>query len=127
MRKWTAASLLMVVLMLLSAPVAFALPGRTAESLVPACCRKVGKHHCSMQTQASPGAGSTWSALPQHCPLYPGQAPQVVVDAKFFVPAAGAAFFAAMWSHPAIQAQTEARYRIAFDRSRLKRGPPVQI
>lgn len=128
MRKWTAASLLMVVLMLMSAPIAFALPGREAQSRVPMCCRKGGRHHCSaMQTESSSTAGPTWSALPQHCPLYPGQAPLVVVDAKLFVPAPRAALFAAIWSHPAIQAQTEALYRISFDRSRLKRGPPVLI
>jgi hypothetical protein len=36
-------------------------------------------------------------------------------------------FFGCILSHPTIHAQTEARYRISFSRSRQKRGPPSSV
>jgi hypothetical protein len=35
--------------------------------------------------------------------------------------------FAAIVSHPAAHAQTEARYRISFSRAWQKRGPPALL
>ena len=42
-----------------------------------------------------------------------------------YTPPASGLFYAGILSHPVIAAQTEAHYRVAYDRSRLKRGPPV--
>ncbi len=44
------------------------------ESRLPACCRRLGAHHCAMAMQmAALGAGSgpAFSAS-SHCPMYPG-------------------------------------------------------
>jgi hypothetical protein len=124
MRQLTAASVLLVVLSLWGAPFVAAFTGRTQDDHLSACCRRDGKHHC-MQTMLEPGSGSAVVAPPQHCPLYPKSLPPGPTRLNVFVPAPGAMFFAAVQSHPAFAAQTEARYRIAFDRSRLKRGPPA--
>jgi len=37
------------------------------------------------------------------------------------------AIFAEIVSHPALAAQTESKWRIARDRSRQKRGPPLYL
>jgi len=119
--------MLLLVLSLLSAPIAFGFTTGTPESRLPACCRKGGKHHCMEQMGGVQGSGPAFTAAPHHCPLYPGCVTPGFTDAKLFVPAPGAAFFAAIVSHPTLQAQTEARYRIASERSRLKRGPPALL
>ena len=38
--------------------------------------------------------------------------------------AAGLRWYAGLIAHPAVQAQTESRWRVARERSRGKRGPP---
>jgi hypothetical protein len=77
-----------------------------------------------MQMRTQRG-GVTVAAPSQHCPLYPKNVVPHLSRLNFFVPQPGALAFAALQSHAAVLAQTEARYRIAFDRSRLKRGPPA--
>jgi len=78
-----------------------------------------------MQMMMDSGSGLRFAAPPQHCPLYPKSVLAGPTRLSLFVPAQSAAFFsAAVQAHPSSAAQTEARYRIAFDRSRLKRGPP---
>jgi len=116
---------LLVVLSLWGAPVLSALTSRSAEDRLPACCRRGGKHHCAMQMMMDSGSGPAFAAPPQHCPFYPKGVLPGPTRLSLFVPAQVAAFFfAAVQSHPAFAAQTETLYRIAFDRSRLKRGPP---
>lgn len=127
MRQWTAASVLLVVLSLWGTPVVSAFTSRLPEDNLPVCCRRGGKHHCMMQRMMEPGSGPVFVAPPQHCPLYPKSVVPGPPRLNLFVPAPCAMFFAAVQSHPAFAAQTEARYRIAFDRSRLKRGPPARL
>lgn len=76
-------SILLVVFFGLG-PLAATLPGSDDSSL-PACCRRLGKHHCSMGEKAterivdaSP-AGAILSA-PAHCPLYPGDTSAVIAS-----------------------------------------------
>ncbi len=80
-----------------------------------------------MQTMLPPGSGAVLTAPLQHCPLYPKGVLPGPTRVNLFVDAPGALSFAAVRSHPALVAQIEARYRIAFDRTRLKRGPPVLL
>jgi len=92
-----------------------------AEANVPVCCRRHGAHRCMAMssepgTQSSVGAkcrvsaASLWT-LQLH-PVFAAQLQTAV---------------AALVANPASKAQTEARYRIAFSRSRQKRGPPVAV
>jgi hypothetical protein len=94
-----------------------------AEASIPACCSRGGRHHCAMSEMAGQQpSGHAISVMTEKCPYAPAVAP--VLHLTAFAPPSDAAVFAQVVSHPAIHAQTEARYRISFDRARQKRGPP---
>lgn len=98
------------------------IPAGDAGSSLPACCRRAGKHGCAMTAAAPSGAsGSALQAAP--CPMYP-RAVAIPAQAKANGVTASAATLAANVSHSALQPQTEARYRISYNRSSQKRGPP---
>lgn len=62
-------SILIVALFIL-APLSVLLPG-SAESQLPACCRRHGAHHCAMDTAlAATPAGTPQFTAPARCPLY---------------------------------------------------------
>jgi hypothetical protein len=120
MRRALAWFLLLVFSFPLIAPAVLA----DAESSLPECCRRGGKHHCAMRTDGARSSQDVALASAQpKCPSYPGA----------LAPAGGyaailnksGANFDAIVSHPAIQLQTEAGYRISLGRSSQKRGPPV--
>lgn len=95
--------------------------GAGPVSNLPLCCRRDGRHACSLMAQP-PVSGAALQAA--RCPLYPG-ARAVPAQAK----ASGLTPFvtvnAAIASHSAAQPQTETRYRMSYSRARQKRGPPV--
>jgi hypothetical protein len=95
-----------------------------SEANLPACCRRSGAHHCmlSAEHQAALMAGVNAVAVPQRCPLCPKALPASQHAPASLAPSA--AIFAQVVSHPAIAAQTLAKFRISRDRSRQKRGPP---
>jgi hypothetical protein len=99
------------------------------EANLPACCRRNGKHHCSMNLTGdlrsagvSMGQAPAWRAPLGHCPYYPAQT--AVSPVSFLAVPAAPAIFAEVVSHPALHAQTESKWRISRDRTRQKRGPP---
>jgi hypothetical protein len=94
-----------------------------AEASIPACCRRDGKHHCAMSGDMAQQQGHAINVIAEKCPYTPAVAP--VFHLTTFSPASDAVIFAEVVSHPAAHAQAEARYRISFDRSRQKRGPPT--
>ena len=96
----------------------------TPSSVLPACCRKDGKHHCSMDNMKQESSDSAAKLVSGKCSQFPsiGSIP-ITANATAVVPVQ--AFLAYLISHPASQAQTEARYRISFSRSSQKRGPPA--
>ncbi len=99
---------------------------RTAEANLPACCRRVGKHHCIMsQTTSSDGRSIQVGAVRERCPSYP--ATPVTPHLDLSLDEVRARVFAGVIGLETCIAQTEARYRISFDRSRQKRGPPGQV
>lgn len=95
---------------------------------LPLCCRENGKHHCamkmaqSMEHRGHPTVGS----IGEKCPYFP-KAWTTAANFQTFLPRGRQVFFGEVLSHPAVQAQTEARYRISFNRSRQKRGPPSSL
>ena len=119
-RRISASSLLVALFYSLIAPALFADP----ESNLPECCRRKGAHQCSMSTPDESSIGSLAFKLGQRCPAFP-QAPAVTSDGAAAFSTSPSAIFAALVSHPAVQQQTEARYRVSFSRSRQKRGPPA--
>jgi hypothetical protein len=118
-----------VLLLLFSLPLIsplFALAAGSDANL-PACCRRNGAHHCKSiaRTPPPPGAGVNLSAIPQCCPAYPA----IVAPARHghLSFQTESLIFAEIVSHPAIKPQTQARARVALDRSRQKRGPPLDL
>ncbi len=98
-----------------------------AQSNLPECCRRGGKHHCAMTMDQAPATGVSLRSIQPRCPLYPGGAPATPAGGSVAVLNNSCAIFGAVVSHPAICVQTEAGYRISFGRSSQKRGPPVVL
>src|SRR6185437_10771453 len=61
---------ILLVALFWAGPVSALLPA-SAETQLPACCRRHGAHHCAMAMAngAQPASGQAFSA-PAHCPLY---------------------------------------------------------
>jgi hypothetical protein len=100
--------------------------GIDAETGLPACCRRNGKHHCmqSMAERANPSQSDTQiGALARKCPY----CPQAIASAHTnpLANPRATADLAPLTSHPASIVQTESRRRISRDRSRQERGPPT--
>ena len=122
MRRVPAILLVFVFSFSLIAPALFV----DAESNLPACCRRDGKHHCGMMARdmaAAPSSGLAIDALRTRCPFFP--------NGGAVLPHSGAALLAtsqpagvSIVSQIAAPAQAEAGYRISFSRSHHKRGPP---
>lgn len=126
MRRFLSISLLLLFTLPLVSPLFAASP---TEANVPVCCRRNGKHHCTMLTAAqhsSSGAGKTKAAsLRERCPYNPTSA--AAINLPFVADEIQRAIYAAILSHPTCHAQTEALFRISFSRSHQKRGPPFLI
>src|SRR5579863_673680 len=98
-------------------------PGLLAKDSpdVPACCRRLGAHHCAFLAQLPLGP-----AIKGVCSEY-GRSPAVLAppeSIKTAVLKASPAVVAAVVSHPSTATQTPSRYCFSFNRSHYKRGPP---
>lgn len=94
---------------------------------LPECCRKAGKHHCAMMATGDadedPAPGAAFKSIPEKCPFYRNTGP-VPSPVKTIVVRASQQLVAVVISYPTLIAQAESRYRVSFNRSRQKRGPP---
>jgi len=117
------AAILLLVLFSFSL-IAQSLRGDGAPNL-PECCRKAGKHHCASMAAAAheEGSGATFKSTVSKCPLF-SVGSTAPLSGKAGTPKAASAVLASLSSQPRSVAQTEARYRISFDRAGQKRGPP---
>lgn len=95
------------------------------ETILPACCRRGGKHHCALSSESLSTHGKGFGIIAEKCPFTP--AIPAIAHFSAIAPPLGHAVFAGLVSHPSVHAQTAAQYRISFDRSRQKRGPPSLI
>ena len=119
-RRAPAVSLILAIFYSLIAPALFADP----ESNLPECCRRKGSHQCSMSAQDAASTSGTEFRAIQRCPVFPA-ATAIPPGATVAVLRNCSAIFAGLVSHPTIQPQAEAHYRVSFSRSRQKRGPPT--
>ena len=122
MRRVPAILLVFVFSFSLIAPALFA----DAESNVPACCRRDGKHHCGMMDRDmadTPSSGPAVDAFHVKCPFFPTGGAMVPKCGPALLAAFQAAGVSAV-SRIARSAQAEAGYRISLDCSHRKRGPP---
>ena len=124
MRRLLSTVLLLLFSLPLISPVLALAAGAGAN--LPACCRRIGAHHCAGMTHSQlPASGDSLSTIPQRCPAYPAAVTPVRHgDLSFH---AASLIFAEIVSHPAIKLQTEARARVALDLARQKRGPPADL
>jgi hypothetical protein len=76
------------------------------------------------ETQDAAGPGM--KSMAEKCPYPPGRG-AALTDGKTPLPRDVVTTLALLVSHPAGQAQTEARYRVSFSRVRQKRGPPSPL
>jgi hypothetical protein len=92
------------------------------DSSVPLCCRRDGRHHCSMNAGET-GAKSA-PVIAERCPYSPTA--KFVVNATPKFHAAGSVQTEVfVFSHSKGKPQTEARGRVSFSRTLQKRGPPT--
>jgi hypothetical protein len=95
----------------------------TSDAGLAACCRRNGKHHCTM------GAGEkaaqdapAFCAPTEKCPYCPASI--AIIHGNVFAPPMAQAIYAGLIAHPAVVPQTESKLQISRSRSRQKRGPP---
>jgi hypothetical protein len=120
----------LAILLLLGFSVSLISPVLSAdsESKLPSCCRRDGKHHCSMTNPTEGKSQKPSLALKgarAKCPLYPPGAMPATAKASashpaFVLPAPAP-------SQPPAVAQPEARFHLSFSRACQKRGPPLLI
>lgn len=128
MRRALASLLLGLISFPLIAPVLLA----DADSDLPACCRRDGKHRCSMGpmgmedtlTGQAPAPVPAVSPIRPKCPCYPATITASGESSVGFLKSFQAVC-PSLVSHPASGTQTEALYRLSFSRCRHKRGPPA--
>jgi hypothetical protein len=94
----------------------------SSSTAVPECCRRNGMHHC-MGQMVDPSSDKAFLHAVPKCPRFPVASPAPRLDS--LVPNRSLSVSLPLFVRPASLPQTEARYRIAYARSRQKRGPPV--
>jgi hypothetical protein len=93
----------------------------SAESKLPACCRKNGKHHCALtQSQESTSAPSVQAG---RCAFFANDQTLPPIP-TVGMPKVGQTILATVLSHRASRPRTEKLGGIPFDRTGQKRGPP---
>src|SRR3982074_3535706 len=80
-----------------------------------------GKHRCMMMGMKNPQDRGV-TTIAEKCPYCPLTPLRIVLPD--FVPTAARAIFARVIAHRSPNPQTAARFRISFDCTRQKRGPP---
>ena len=111
------------VALLIGLPLLAPLFALGSSSAVPVCCRRNGQHHCMGGMMQMPSSDQGAAIIGSRCPRFPiaSMIPQMLG----FVAGDASNTGVDLFVRPAALPQTEARYRIAFARSRQKRGPPV--
>ena len=96
----------------------------SAESNLPECCRRDGKHRCAMAESGSdPGSGPVFE--PQRCPSFPVHAVAPKLDPGEVNAYQALAGLVASQRTP--QTKPELLCRISFSRAGQKRGPPAPL
>jgi hypothetical protein len=115
-----------LLLALFSFPLILPVLRADAESSLPSCCRRAGKHRCSMDsTSAEAAAGTVVKAIQPKCSSYPAAGAPGNGNIAFFDDSQ--AIRSSLLSYPSVEARADVHYRVSFSRSRQKRGPPTHL
>jgi hypothetical protein len=89
------------------------------NSILPACCRRAGKHHCAMPA----GQQSGPAMQPARCAAFPVSAPATAPRATAIVPAAFT-LCARLADQAAAICEVQPISRASCHRATIDRGPP---
>ena len=104
------------------APLALLLPA-SAESRLPACCRRHGAHHCAMMGQMMQAASSATSLrAPSRCSEFPTGSAAATAPIDALSPTVTAVM--PILAQPQSPADAEANARLSQIRTRSGRAPP---
>jgi hypothetical protein len=114
-----------LLLALFSFPLIFPVLRADADPNLPSCCRREGKHRCSMESASTETASGLHGIQPK-CSNYPSA---IAIPGNWSVAYVRNApsICASLLIYPSAQARTETQYRVSFSRSRQKRGPPALL
>ena len=117
-----------LILLFWLGPFAAILPA-SAESRLPACCRRHGAHHCTMSAeeaselaQVSSGSAPALTA-PAHCPSFPGSQAASITPVHEL--AVSAASLPTLLSRAHSPGASRAAARLSQVRTSASRGPPT--
>lgn len=99
--------------------------GETAESRLPACCRRNGAHHCSMSPAEIEALlqGHHFGAVHSHCPLYPHASSDVRLP-DLALPCV-ASLRCAPPASSVLRATCDSHIPLPLEGDRHPRGPPA--
>jgi hypothetical protein len=104
--------------------------GTEEDTRIPACCRRLGAHHCAISmgraaTMAEAASGRHIVKAPATCPLFPGytaataSAPQALTASPLSLPS--------LLTQSHSPAASRAAARLSQIRTRASRGPPASF
>ncbi len=120
-RRALAVALLGLFSFSLIAPSVFA---SDPEAGLPACCRRNGKHHCTVMGGASQGTGPALHASP--CNFFPSAA-RATASPNAGVPAAPPVSSVSLPNGSATRQANETPSAVLFHSPRQLRGPPAHL
>lgn len=122
MKRSLSIALLLLIGLPLISPL-FAM-GSNAESMLPACCRRGGEHHCMLSAAQKEELlhGEHVTVIRSKCPLFPKATASNHHQQSAFEQSG--LIFTEVLSTPEKIHQVEAWARFALEGARQKRGPP---
>jgi hypothetical protein len=98
-----------------------------ADTSLPACCRRAGKHHCAMAgTSGGQSSSGPAFAAGGRCPYFPDSFARVDNPVRFAA-AVSPTGFNAPAGRAVVQFVTSSRVFVSLSRSNPKRGPPSYL
>lgn len=95
------------------------------ESDLPACCRRFGKHHCSMVGSGQDDSSSVKLVSPK-CPLFPGAVAPGTIAKAALLPVHSFAAAPHFPAAPLHEVNSLSRLQLTLFDIAQKRGPPSQ-